>query len=73
MKLGLPLDILFPCQVISPDPNLRIDEVGVPVRVAKILTYPERVTAFNVERLRAAIVNGPEKYPGANFIELPDS
>uniref|UniRef100_A0A3B5AQI6 DNA-directed RNA polymerase subunit n=1 Tax=Stegastes partitus TaxID=144197 RepID=A0A3B5AQI6_9TELE len=30
--------------VISPDPNLRIDEVAVPVHVAKILTYPERVT-----------------------------
>lgn len=29
--------------VISPDPNLRIDEVAVPVHVAKILTYPERV------------------------------
>lgn len=31
--------------VISPDPNLRIDEVAVPVHVAKILTYPERVSA----------------------------
>uniref|UniRef100_A0A914UU46 DNA-directed RNA polymerase subunit n=1 Tax=Plectus sambesii TaxID=2011161 RepID=A0A914UU46_9BILA len=30
--------------VISPDPNLRIDQVGVPVHVAKILTFPERVT-----------------------------
>lgn len=30
--------------VISPDPNLRIDEVAVPVHVAKILTYPERVS-----------------------------
>jgi DNA-directed RNA polymerase III subunit RPC1 len=29
--------------VISPDPNLRIDEVGVPEDVAKILTFPERV------------------------------
>lgn len=31
--------------VISPDPNLRIDEVAVPVHVAKILTYPERVSS----------------------------
>lgn len=30
--------------VISPDPNLRIDEVAVPVHVAKILTYPEKVS-----------------------------
>ncbi|KAK2098398.1 DNA-directed RNA polymerase III subunit RPC1 [Saguinus oedipus] len=28
--------------VISPDPNLRIDEVAVPVHVAKILTFPEK-------------------------------
>ena len=34
--------------VISPDPNLRIDEVAVPERVAKILTYPERVTVHNI-------------------------
>ena len=27
--------------VISPDPNLKIDEVAVPDRVAKVLTYPE--------------------------------
>lgn len=31
--------------VISPDPNLRIDEVAVPVHVAKILTYPEKVSS----------------------------
>jgi DNA-directed RNA polymerase III subunit RPC1 len=29
--------------VISPDPNLRIDEVGVPVHVATTLTFPEQV------------------------------
>ena len=29
--------------VISPDPNLRIKQVGVPIHVAKILTYTERV------------------------------
>ena len=26
--------------VISPDPNLRVDQVGVPVHVAKVMTYP---------------------------------
>ena len=29
--------------VISPDPNLRIDQVGVPIHIAKILTYPQKV------------------------------
>ena len=54
--------------VISPDPNLSIEEVGVPVLVAKKLTYPERVTSFNIERLRSMVRNGAHKYPGANMI-----
>ena len=59
--------------VISPDPNLSIEEVGVPVMVAKKLTYPERVTAFNIERLRSMVQNGAHKYPGANMIRPTNS
>ena len=55
--------------VISPDPNLRIDQVAVPVHVAKVLTYPETVTRFNIERLRVYVINGPDQHPGANFIQ----
>ena len=33
--------------VISPDPNMRIDQVAVPIHVAKVLTYPEKVRRFN--------------------------
>ncbi|KAG6819511.1 hypothetical protein H0H93_011169 [Arthromyces matolae] len=54
--------------VISPDPNLRIDEVAVPERVAKILTYPERVTPHNIDKLKQAIRNGTDVHPGANFV-----
>ncbi|KZV60964.1 beta and beta-prime subunits of DNA dependent RNA-polymerase [Peniophora sp. CONT] len=54
--------------VISPDPNLRIDEVAVPERVAKILTYPERVTPFNIDRLKQAVRNGTDVHPGANYV-----
>ncbi|TRM68642.1 hypothetical protein BD626DRAFT_395166 [Schizophyllum amplum] len=54
--------------VISPDPNLRIDEVAVPERVAKILTYPERVTVHNMASLKRAVHNGPDVHPGANFV-----
>ena len=50
--------------VISPDPNMPIHCVGVPLNVASIMTYPEAVTAFNLDRLRAAVSNGPI-YPGA--------
>lgn len=56
--------------VISPDPNLRIEEVGVPVKLARILTYPERVTKFNLKRLREAVRNGPNKWPGAEYVTL---
>ncbi|KAF8629635.1 hypothetical protein AX15_003368 [Amanita polypyramis BW_CC] len=59
--------------VISPDPNLRIDEVAVPERVAKILTYPERVTPHNVEFLRHAVRNGPDIHPGANYVARGDN
>lgn len=54
--------------VISPDPNLTIEQVGVPVHVAKTMTYPEKVTSFNMEKLRQFVLNGPHKYPGANTI-----
>ncbi|KAG0021924.1 hypothetical protein BGZ81_008743 [Podila clonocystis] len=59
--------------VISPDPNLRIDQVAVPELVAKNLTYPERVTTHNIERLRKAIANGTEVHPGANYVTLGSS
>ncbi|SCV70568.1 BQ2448_3330 [Microbotryum intermedium] len=54
--------------VISPDPNLQIDQVAVPERIAKILTFPDRVTPHNIERLRQAIRNGHDVHPGANFV-----
>jgi len=56
--------------VISPDPNLRVDQVGVPRRVALVLTYPEKVSDHNIEVLRRAIINGAEDHPGANIIEF---
>jgi DNA-directed RNA polymerase III subunit RPC1 len=54
--------------VISPDPNLRIDQVAVPVRVCRTLTYPERVTDYNLERLKENVRNGPDVHPGATYI-----
>ncbi|KAJ1735308.1 DNA-directed RNA polymerase III subunit C1 (rpo31) [Coemansia sp. Benny D160-2] len=56
--------------VISPDPNMRIDEVAVPERVAKTLTYPERVTPHNLSRLQRLVTNGPDVHPGANYVYL---
>ncbi|KAI5961248.1 RPO31 [Candida pseudojiufengensis] len=54
--------------VISPDPNLKIDEVAVPDRVAKVLTYPEKCTRYNRKKLQELIVRGPDVHPGANYV-----
>ncbi len=58
--------------VISPDPNLTIADVGVPTDVAKKLTIPETVSQWNLERLKELVTNGPNTYPGANYIIRPD-
>lgn len=58
--------------VISPDPNLSVEEVGVPVHIAKILTIPEKVNAFNRDFLTKMITNGVEKWPGANYVISKD-
>ena len=54
--------------VISPDPNLGIDEVAVPSRVAMTMTYPEKVTRYNIEKLKNRARNGDKVHPGANFV-----
>ena len=54
--------------VITPDPNLSIDEVAIPEYVAKNLTYPERVTKYNQEKLKQCVRNGPDIHPGAFFV-----
>ncbi|CAB0006214.1 unnamed protein product [Nesidiocoris tenuis] len=58
--------------VITPDPNLNIDEIGVPEAFAKKLSYPVPVTYFNVKDLRKMVINGPFLHPGANYIENED-
>ncbi|MGQ9506738.1 MAG: DNA-directed RNA polymerase subunit A' [Candidatus Bathycorpusculaceae bacterium] len=58
--------------VVSPDPNLDISEVGVPMEVAMRLSVPEKVTEWNLEEMRQLVINGPEKYPGALYIIRPD-
>nr|NIM44604.1 DNA-directed RNA polymerase subunit A' [Nitrososphaeria archaeon]NIN52083.1 DNA-directed RNA polymerase subunit A' [Nitrososphaeria archaeon]NIQ32543.1 DNA-directed RNA polymerase subunit A' [Nitrososphaeria archaeon] len=58
--------------VISPDSNLDINEVGVPLEIARKLTVPERATELNVEKLKKYVKNGPHMHPGANYIIRPD-
>ena len=48
--------------VISPDPMLEINEVGVPDVVAMKLTVPEKVNMWNIEYLKKFVERGPKKY-----------
>ncbi len=57
--------------VISPDPFIKINEVGVPFEVAKIITVAETVTSLNIDEMKFLIKQG-EKYPGANYVIRPD-
>jgi DNA-directed RNA polymerase subunit A' len=58
--------------VISPDPRLEINEVGVPMEIAMNLTVPEQINEWNKDYLKKFIENGAKKYPGANYILRPD-
>lgn len=56
--------------VISPDPKIEINEVGIPLEIAKILTVAERVNSLNLERSKKLILS--ESYPGVNYVIRPD-
>jgi len=54
--------------VITGDPNLDLDEVGVPRTIAKTLTFPETVNPFNIHKLTQLVRNGPNEHPGAKYV-----
>ena len=54
--------------VISPDPNIGVNEVAIPEHVAKTMTFPEKVTKHNMTMMQDAIRRGPRNWPGANRI-----
>ena len=54
--------------VITGDPNISLDEVGVPKSIARTLTYPEVVTPYNIDKLQQLVMNGPNEHPGARYI-----
>ncbi len=58
--------------VISPDPMLKIEEVGVPKIIAMKLTVPETVTEWNMAYLKKFVERGPQQYPGSNYVIRPD-
>ncbi|KAI1719686.1 RNA polymerase rpb1, domain 1 domain-containing protein [Ditylenchus destructor] len=54
--------------VITPDPNLPIDTIGVPRTIAQNMTFPEIVTPFNIDTLQELVSRGDGTYPGAKYI-----
>jgi len=62
--------------VISPDPNLSINEVGVPMEIAQELTVPVRVTSHNIDwckklvkqKTDATPKDASEYKPGVNYV-----
>jgi DNA-directed RNA polymerase subunit A' len=65
--------------VISPEPFLSINEIGVPEKAARELTVPVMINIFNLENIREIVKHGPEprdelgRYlPGVNYIIRPD-
>ena len=55
--------------VISPDANLSIKELGVPLKIAKNITFPNKVNKRNKNYLKKLVLTGPDGYPGANILE----
>lgn len=55
--------------VIGPDPYINLNEIGVPLIIAKNLSFPEIVTKQNMAYLTELVKNGPTKYPGANVVK----
>jgi DNA-directed RNA polymerase II subunit RPB1 len=55
--------------VITPDPNISIRELGIPVRIAKNITKPVVVNDMNRDFLMSLVKNRSETYPGAKILE----
>jgi len=55
--------------VITPDPYISIDELGVPIKVAINITFPELVNKYNINHMKTLVKNGSETWPGAKYVK----
>jgi len=55
--------------VITPDPYISIDELGVPIKVALNITFQEVVNEYNIQEMKKLILNGSNKWPGAKYVK----
>lgn len=54
--------------VIAPESNSAIDTFGIPMYFAKTLTFPVKVSQYNMDYVTKLILAGAEGYPGANSV-----
>ena len=54
--------------VITPDPYISLDQLGVPIEVAMNLTFRETVNRYNMEEMKKIVINGPDMWPGAKEV-----
>jgi DNA-directed RNA polymerase beta' subunit len=59
--------------VITPDPFISIDELGVPIKIALNITFQEVVNEYNIDEMKRLILNGPDNWPGAKYIRKVDN
>jgi len=59
--------------VITPDPNIELDQLGVPEKIANNLTYPEKVNNINFNKLNQLLEKGYNIWPGIKSIIKKDS
>lgn len=63
----------FACRsVISPDPYIGTNEIGLPLHFARTLTFPTPVTALNAKEMMELVRRGAHDYPGAVWVEFPN-
>ena len=63
---------MYVCMCISVslillDPNLRVDQVTVPVLDATVMTFSEGVSRYYIDKMRKMVLNGPEKTPRSEY------
>ena len=57
------------CGHITPDPNISIDQLGVPLKIAMNLSFPEKVNKYNYHKLYKLVLNGSNNFPGVKKIK----
>lgn len=57
---------------ITGDSYIEIDEVGMPVSIARTIQRPEIVREYNKDRLMVHFMNGRKRYPGCSKVKKAD-